>query len=145
VPNNLPQEIYTLHPRAPKLFCHGTSYCRELMLSLSLKGALVGSNQNLPGPNLKLIENQALLLHTQPPPTTLTTQGCQSSFLYWGSQSIRSGGAMFGPEEGCVKFGGKPAALGAHAPTRRASPKKPGRLRNPGCICVIDTLAKNTT
>ena len=34
-------------------------------------------------------------------------------------------GGLGEPGEACVKWGGKETTLGAHAPTRGASPKKP--------------------
>jgi hypothetical protein len=37
--------------------------------------------------------------------------------------SLRSGGALGGPGEACVKFGWNPKTLGARAPTKGASPK----------------------
>jgi hypothetical protein len=53
------------------------------------------------GPNFDFVENQALPLH---PPDHA---GLPGYCFYWGSQSLRSGDALGGPGEPCVKFGGK--------------------------------------
>ena len=49
--------------------------------------------------------------------------GLPCETFYRGSQRLRSGGALGGPGEACIEFGGKESTLGAQALTKGASPK----------------------
>jgi len=72
---------------------------------------------------LKLVENRALLLQPLPHPPPGPCRAARVPF-YGGSQKFRSGGALGGPGEACVKFGGEKSMLGAYAPTRGALPRR---------------------